>query len=396
MTPMHGRKELVNTMQKQSQKRINAIIAVLLILAMAVTMVACSMNRGANVPSDSSGPGTSDQDTELPEDTPDTAPDPQPKPLPKDEPDEPPEPEMEEVEVEDKVTNIMLIGVDTRSSSTNTLSDTMMLVSYNHDKNAARIVSFMRDSWVKIPDNGWNRMNAANAFGGPELLMETVEENFGVTVDGYALTTFSDFKKIIDLVGGVDVELSKAEIDYINKKLHNEDGDYDNDIESEPGVVHLNGTQALWQVRDRSVGDADFERTSRQRDFMQALVKQTFDDLDIGKMLKLIPAVFECIRTDLDLDEILDIASSVMKQGMPAIETARVPFDGAWEYAHIEGSSVLQIDIDENAAQLDTFLHDGWTHTEEVPKDKADNTEKSDSSPESELPEQSEGESDAA
>lgn len=128
--------------------------------------------------------------------TPSAKPTPSPTPTPT--PTPTPEPEMVDVEVDDDVVNILLLGMDARSYDVYSRSDTMILASYNKTKHEVKLVSFLRDSWVDIPGYGWNRLNAATAFGGPELLIDTLKTNFDLDIDHYAQIKFDDFKEIID------------------------------------------------------------------------------------------------------------------------------------------------------------------------------------------------------
>lgn len=281
---------------------------------------------------------------------------------------EPPTPSPDqptvEVEVPDEVVNILLLGMDARNYEDLSRSDSMILVSYNQTKNEVRMVSFMRDSWVHIPDHGWNRLNTATVFGGIDLLMDTLNENFDVQVEDYVQIKFDDFKKVIDIIGGIDVDLTSDEIWYINHKLHTEDNDWSNDITSEAGVVHLNGAQALWHCRDRTIGQADYARTKRQRTVLKAVCEKVLNDCDAKTMLQLVSHAFQCVNTEMSVLEIGDLAVEVLTQGMPEIEDARVPFDEMYQGVSKNGASVLELDMEANRDALQEFLTQGWTHFE--------------------------------
>ena len=113
------------------------------------------------------------------------------------------------------VINILLIGQDRREGESRARSDTMILVSVNTERKSISLVSLMRDLYVQIPGYSDNRINAAYQWGGMELLDETVLENFGVEVDGNVEADFEQFETIIDILGGVDVEMSKGEAEYM-------------------------------------------------------------------------------------------------------------------------------------------------------------------------------------
>ncbi|MBQ7775736.1 MAG: LCP family protein, partial [Lachnospiraceae bacterium] len=168
------------------------------------------------------------------------------------------------------VTNILLIGNDSRSGGEDGRSDAMILISISDTQKKIHMTSLLRDMYVEIPGYKDNRLNAAYSYGGPELLLETIEENLDIEVNRYVLVNFQAFAKLIDAVGGVELEVTKEEIEYINAYLV----EY-NMLEERPvgtdymdttvsGVVRLNGPQALAFSRNRYIGN-DFGRTQRQR-----------------------------------------------------------------------------------------------------------------------------------
>ena len=121
---------------------------------------------------------------------------------------------------EDGVVNILLIGSDSRTADADGLSDAMILLSVSSKTNKIYMTSLLRDMYVEIPGHDGNRLNAAYSYGGPELLMETVEENLDITVNRYAVVNFEAFAGLVDAVGGVDLELTSAEIELVNGYLN--------------------------------------------------------------------------------------------------------------------------------------------------------------------------------
>jgi LCP family protein required for cell wall assembly len=163
-----------------------------------------------------------------------------------------------ETQKKEEVINIVLTGMDARAYETKSRSDSIILVSYNTADHTVKMVSFLRDTWVYLPERGWGRINSATAYGGTGLLINTLNENFDLDIQNYVQIKFDDFKKVIDILGGVDVELTQSEINYINNKLHTDDNDWKNDVKAKPGIVHLNGTQTLWHCRNRTIGDGSW------------------------------------------------------------------------------------------------------------------------------------------
>lgn len=255
----------------------------------------------------------------------------------------------------DDIYNIVLSGVDTRNYNLNSRSDTIILASYNRTKHTIKLVSFMRDSWVYLPGRGWSRINTATVYGGTGLLINTLNENFDLDIQNYIQIKFDDFREIIDAIGGFDIELTKSEINYINNKLHVEDHDWSNDITAEPGIVHLNGAQALWHCRNRTIGNADFERTERQREVLSILIDKAMN-MNIEQLVSLIFSLRDKINTNIPITTLAAMAYDAVIVGNMEVETARVPFDEEYSFANKNGASVLDIDIDENTKLLHEFL----------------------------------------
>lgn len=256
-------------------------------------------------------------------------------------------PDIEENILEGKdVVNILLIGQDSRDDSRQR-SDTMILATLNKEKEKISITSFMRDLYIQIPGYGSNRINAAYPAGGMELLDEVIETNFGVQIDGNIEVDFSGFQEVIDMLGGVDIELSQAEADYLCGRSQNvlyphpyrEDWQYLTE-----GVNTLNGEQALLHARNRSIGNNDYERTERQREVLMACFNKV-KEADMFTLLSLVDDAFDMIETDLSHGELLGYAMNVLDMGFGSIESYRIPQDGAFYDATISGMQVLVPDL---------------------------------------------------
>ena len=255
-----------------------------------------------------------------------------------------------------EIHNILLVGMDARKGQTTSRSDSIILLSYNATTHTAKLISFMRDTWVALPEKGWQRINAATAYGGVGLLINTINHNFDLDIQNYVMVKFDEFKDVIDLIGGVDVELDKAEINYINGKLHSEDKNWKHDIKSEPGVIRLNGAQALWHCRNRTIGDGDFSRTSRQRQVLTQIITQGLG-MDATALPGLIEELSQHITMNLSPDLIFKLASdAILHKDEVTIEMYNVPFNDTWQYASKNGASVLEVDIAETTRQLHELL----------------------------------------
>ena len=177
------------------------------------------------------------------------------------------------------VTNILLIGTDTRVAGSNDArSDAMIVVSINPYKRRLVMTSIMRDSYVTIPGYGQNRINEAYSWGGPALLIQTIEENYKLGIDYYAQVDFFSFVDVIDAFGGVTINVEQPEVEFINgyiaeynqvSGIADRDGFVDEQFPG--GEITLTGKQALGYARIRKIGN-DFARTQRQRTVMNALL----------------------------------------------------------------------------------------------------------------------------
>lgn len=248
----------------------------------------------------------------------------------------------------DEVINILLIGQDRRPGESRTRSDTMILCTVNRDTKTIVLTSFMRDLYVQIPGYGNNRLNASYAFGGMELLNKTLEQNFGIYIDGNVEVDFQQFTEIVDLLGGVPMDLRADEAQYIN---------VDTQSSLSEGLQQLTGKQALSYARIRSLdADADFSRTNRQRKVLDALFRQV-KDAGLVRLLTLLDEVLPMVTTDMGNGEILGYATKVFPMLSGAsISSQRVPADGAYQGAMIDGMSVLVADMDQTRQMLQDTL----------------------------------------
>lgn len=226
--------------------------------------------------------------------------------------------------------NIMLVGQDSRGN-TRERSDTMILVSINPNTGEVAMVSFMRDLYVQIPGYYDNRMNAAYAFGGFPLLYEVMEVNFGITCDGGIEVNFEGFKDIVDVIGGVDVELTYRESEVVGTYVE--------------GVNHLDGEQALTYARIRKL-DSDFGRTNRQRTVLQAILNKV-RHLSVTELFSLVNTCMEFVTTDMTNAQILDIAKVTLPLlSNLELQSYRIPTDDAYYMTMIREMSVLVPDLE--------------------------------------------------
>lgn len=258
-------------------------------------------------------------------------------------------------QLENEIYNILLVGVDARGYEENSRSDTIILASYNKTKHSVKLVSILRDTYLNIPTKGWDKVNAATSYGGVGMLVNTLNENFHLDIQYYVQIKFEDFKKVIDLMGGLDVELTNAEIKYINNKLHVEDKDYKNDITAEPGIVHLNGTQTLWHCRNRSIGNSDFTRTDRQREVLSLIIDNAMK-LSVPQMSVFVYSMKDYVDMNVPLSLILSLGKDALITNEMTIESYRVPFDNEFTFANKRGASVISLDMKDTVVKLFDIL----------------------------------------
>ncbi|MGN0460253.1 MAG: LCP family protein [Ruminococcus sp.] len=204
------------------------------------------------------------------------------------------------------VKNILLLGTDADSGPRR--SDSMILVSIDSNNKEIKFSSFMRDTYVDIDGYSKDKLNAAFAYGGPELATKTIEKNYGIKIDNYITTGFADFKKIVDALGGVEIKLDRDECGYINWQLgkNGQTATY-GEVEVKDGVQKLNGQQALWFCRDRgseTYSGNDFTRTSRQRRMLMGLV-ESYKSSSVDKILSITNDLKKYVETDLSKQDLM-------------------------------------------------------------------------------------------
>lgn len=262
---------------------------------------------------------------------------------------------------EDGVINVLLIGNDSRLAGDDGRSDAMILVSISDKTRTITMTSFLRDMYVEIPGHDGNRLNAAYAYGGAELLMETIELNFDIPIHRYALVNFQAFANLVDAVGGIDLDLTNDEVYWINaylmeyNQLEGKDLATDFLDPSLSGNLHLNGPQALAFTRNRYIG-TDFGRTERQRKVLSAVIKKLPGTV-VTNGGELADGLFPNLTTNLKQGECFNLSLNAWKfLGYKMVQQC-VPLEGTYSNADIRGMAVLQVDFDANKQFLKSTLY---------------------------------------
>lgn len=254
--------------------------------------------------------------------------------------------------IDETVINILILGEDTRPSEKNAgRSDSMMLLSYNSETNEAKLVSFLRDTYIYIPGRArWNRINTAYRFGGVGLTINTINENFGLDIQYYIITDFQNMVKIVDMLGGLELRVTQKEAAYINKYMQTDP------LPEEEGTYVLTGEQVLVHCRNRRTGDGDWGRTSRQRQVMLALFNRAKQERNVSTLTSLANELLQYVRTNIDAATLVQLGADAVFSDDFTLKGGTVPFADTWKYASIDGKSVVTIDLEENRELLHDFL----------------------------------------
>ena len=219
----------------------------------------------------------------------------------------------------DGITNILIMGSDARPGEKVSRTDSTMILTIDRIHKDIKITSLARDTFVDIPGVGYSKLTHAYAYGKEDLLVRTIEKNFGLDINNFVFFNFQSFMSIINALGGVDVNLSWAEIKEMNKFIYEcyQWCDYPNKGEIKyvkwPGKQVLNGYQALAFARIRH-NDSAFGRDGRQRFIVEAVLKK-IKKAPIYKYPSIIKSLAPYIKTDMTTPEMLRLGFDVLKIG---------------------------------------------------------------------------------
>ena len=266
--------------------------------------------------------------------------------------------DLEEVKIDEslldsdsEIVNILLIGADKRESwSESGRSDSTMVATLDMKHKRLKLTSLMRDMYIEIPNHGTNKFNAAYSYGGVSLLYQTIAYNFDLKLDGYVLVDFSAFKHVIKKLGGVNIELTEAEANYLIKAYK-----HGTETKVKPGMNKLNGAQALAYTRIRQDSQADFGRTARQRKVLQSIFTK-IKTKSYSQLVELAKEIMPYITTDLTNEEIFSYMSSIVMMGTTELDQKRIPVDNSFSSERINNMAVLVPDLAVNKRELQEFI----------------------------------------
>lgn len=256
----------------------------------------------------------------------------------------------------EKIEHILLVGIDSRRKDfKNGRADTIILASINKLDGEIKLTSIMRDTYVKIPKYKNNRINTAYAFGGAELLKSTVNKNFNLTVDKHVVIDFRGFEKVIDTLGGIDVDIKKNEVNELNRCIAGLGGKRANFIK-QSGINHLNGEQALAYCRIRKVGNGDYERTERQRRVLKSIIGK-INELKFSQYPKIIANMYPYVKTNISNTESLRLIYNYYDVEDWTVESMQIPTDQSGKSRIINSMWVIDPDIDECIKCIQDFIN---------------------------------------
>ncbi len=237
--------------------------------------------------------------------------------------------------------NILFLGVDSVDHSSR--SDTIIVVGISPDKKVA-LLSIPRDTRVDVPGKGYTKINHAYAYGGISLLKETVEKFMGIKIDYYVKTDYQGFEKVIDKLGGIEINVEKR-MYYVDKAGHLY-------IDLKPGKQVLDGKKAIQYVRFRHDKLGDIGRIKRQQKFLNALAQKLMKNGNIFRNPSIIKDIFDALDTDLDIKDSISIAN--MLTGIKREDIVFLMLPGKPKY--INGISYWLPDTDKIKEIIDEYF----------------------------------------
>lgn len=256
------------------------------------------------------------------------------------------------------ITNVLLIGTDARELDENARADSMIIATLDNNNEEIRLTSLFRDTLVDIPGYGANKLNAAMAYGGTDLLLETIKRTYDINIDKYVVINFWGFEAVIDQIGGLEIDVKDYQLEELNKYIGESTGGNDCPV-TETGLQVLNGKQALSYARIRKgVGD-EFERTERQREVL-VKVAEKLRETKPSKYLGIMNSMLDYINTNIDMIEALNLAYTIFK--FPSLDTKQIyiPLTELADDMNYDGvGSVFIMDRNQNTEILHDFIFNG-------------------------------------
>ncbi|MGL5756469.1 MAG: LCP family protein [Paraclostridium sp.] len=260
---------------------------------------------------------------------------------------------------DEKSVNIALFGLDRRTKEEKSRADSIMIANINFENKTINLVSILRDTLVNIEGHGKDKLNHSYAYGGSKLALDTINSNFDLDVDKYVSVDFYSLAKVIDIVGGVDIDLKDYEAEQINNNLVEI-----NNIEKLPegtdyiegsGMKKLNGRQAVAYCRIRKEGNGDYERTQRQRNVLEGLIIK-YEKLDSSKKFEANMEIMAQVSTNIPINDIKELQNKILNDRDFTINQHMVPVEGSFETKTVDNMWVIDANMQENIKELHKYL----------------------------------------
>jgi len=266
--------------------------------------------------------------------------------------------EKSEPRSETYVSNYLLFGVEEIDNARNT--DAMLIASINTKDHTIKLTSLMRDTYIETENDKPRKLNAFFSLGGAKRLVEIIEDNYRIKIDGYAYINFESFEKIVDLLGGIDIKLSEEEAEYLNRTNYISNPDYRNVV---PGVNHLNGNQTLGYCRIRKVKTIegvsdDYGRTLRHRRVLSAIFEK-YKSKGLIDLIVIANKMLRYVKTNVTQEQIEKALENIIENKITKMETMRMPVNGAFEAPKKYNGVKYPIiyDWDTNIMELYKFIY---------------------------------------
>jgi len=241
--------------------------------------------------------------------------------------------------------NVLLLGSDTRGEE-HARTDSIMIAHYDQNTHQTKLISIMRDSYVDIPGYGRQKINAAYAIGGTELLRQTIKENFGININYYAVVDFKGFEKVVDVIAPKGIEVD------VPSKIS-----YGIGMTLQPGKQVLHGDKLLGYVRFRHDNLSDFGRVQRQQEVIGKLKNQAISMTSLLKLPKLLGVIDPYVDTNINTPTLLSLGKDILTNKSSKLQTLRIPVNGSFTNERYDDvGAVLGIDLAQNKQAIDEFL----------------------------------------
>ena len=261
----------------------------------------------------------------------------------------------------DNWTNILLLGTDSRGSNKYLRTDTMIVLSINPETSKAKLTSILRDTWIEIPGYDGQKLNAACVYGGPELTMRMINQYFGLNLRYYALVNMKCLVALVDSLGGVRLDISRAEAGAMNRLIVSDVEAQDGNRYFATSKVHsgeqvlLNGKQALAYMRIRKL-DTDYARTRRQRNMLITIARQ-LQQKSLFSLASLVTDMLQYVETNLPFEQIMSVAGVCMGMNLDELAECQIPAEGTFEAGMFGNTWCIKPDFEANAEILRQFIY---------------------------------------